>query len=145
MPGILTPGRQGLPQPEQTRYSGHSLLHKANDYIWHTGHHMSTNLLHTWKIFGFINFFKMQTSSASFHLYRVTLANTICNINTVTGKARFKMDDMSNIITSLSNTICLYVIFITIHMLWVLLLQFFLKWIQSYTTVLQLNQPSWTL
>lgn len=47
----------------------------------------------------------MQTSSPSFHLYRVTLANTICNINTVTGKTRFKMDDMSNIITSLSNTI----------------------------------------
>lgn len=42
MPGLLTPGRQRAPQPEQTCYPGHSLLHKANDYIWHTEHLKST-------------------------------------------------------------------------------------------------------
>lgn len=33
--GALTPGGVWIPQPEQTSNTDHSLLHKADNYIWH--------------------------------------------------------------------------------------------------------------
>ncbi len=57
MSGLLTPGRQRVTQPEQTCYSGHSLLHKADDYIWDTGQHTSTTSFMCGRLLELIQFF----------------------------------------------------------------------------------------